>query len=104
MQKDPFYYIGLGLVGIALIWFLFRSAIKEALGDYPYLNYIFAGLFMVMGLWFIKATYHQYDYLVDDFKYRMLKKVFGSEGVRVVYYFLGVALFILGLVFILISF
>lgn len=102
MEKNKFiYYIGLVLL---LVLFVLKPllkiskiAYKDKLENLNTFNWIIGIIFPLLGITLIFGTYEQYDYLVDDMRYKFFKKIFGETGVKIFYYFLGLMLIYWGI-------
>ncbi|MBT4540598.1 hypothetical protein HOC35_03725 [Candidatus Woesearchaeota archaeon] len=94
--KSIWYYIGIPLLIIAFIFKLASRLFKDKLGNFPLFQYVGGIFLIVIGFFIIIAIYEQYDYFVEDYKYRFFKKIFRETGVKIFYYLLGALIITMG--------
>ena len=97
MEKNKIiYYAGIivlfAALGLKIVSRFFRDELKST----GLMNNVFGIVFPIIGFIVIFAVYEQYDYFVDDPKYKFFQTILGKTGVKVFYYLVGLFLFYMG--------
>ena len=92
----------IAILGVAAILALLglkalRIIDREGFESIPFINLALSVLFMIVGGYIILMVHEKNQRFVNDFRYRLFRKMLGEKGVVLFYYILGIVMIILGI-------